>query len=811
MRAAALKGKGEWTVEAAIPLATMAGVGKLPTEWIANVNRARYAGGQTEESAWSPTFSGDSHVPERFGRLLFAELPAEEKPADKPVVRTEAMEILPCQGGEAVVRFDLSSLPKGAKVYRADLWIFCKVQVDGQLDEALADIEIYPQFASFAAGGTPKVPGKRVELRAPWYDRFDVTEAVQQWAAGRDNGGFFVKACPFWNPKATCLDVAYEGRSENPPPQATEVKAFHRNGQTFITWKEIADPVGRDEITWGALKLILEDLDRKGRLSYCVYRSDKPISAASLPEAELITAVKPLSCWNINGRNIERPIDLVIATKDVLVTGQWNPFRDATPDGDYGRDCPVDRLVIRDDDPPLPRATGLYVHTATTKTKVYYAVVTCLDGVQNTADISDRNSLVAPVDESPAEPEPVFQRELPKMPMFNYPDKRPHYVTWLAPPYVNLPSQYYNWTMAVPENLGKGVPLELSLHRDGHSYWRTQYHVERDSIVLCPHDFPLKTWWYGYHESCGTLRSLKQGAVQPYTERRLLAFVEWAAKNWPVDRNRILVTGCRGGASGSGALHLALRYPEVFNLVVSGHGLVDYADAARTMKSRGEAWMGQSMHAVWGKVEWGLKTDAGKNVWDEHDLVKLVAARPPAADLPFVTLTSSERYAACREFYKLMLEQGRPIIADFEWGGARLIPVSATAMAPNAVRLDVRKNRSMLGFRHGEALSFLTKGSMGHFNRALLWRSEDLVDEPDRYEVTVLGQCKDSAVDVTVRRLQHFTIQAGQTYSWTNASLDGKAALQQGEAAVGNDGLLTVKGFKVLPAGSRLTIRRQER
>jgi len=100
---------------------------------------------------------------------------------------------------------------------------------------------------------------------------------------------------------------------------------------------------------------------------------------------------------------------------------------------------------------------------------------------------------------------------------------------------------------------------------------------------------------------------------------------------------------------------------------------------------------------------------------------------------------------------------------------------------------------------------------MGQFNRALLWRSEDLVDEPDRYEVTVLGLCKDGAADVTLRRLQQFKIQAGKTYTWANASLDGKTTLQQGEAVIGNDGLLTIKGFKVLPAGSRLTIRRQER
>ena len=84
----------------------------------------------------------------------------------------------------------------------------------------------------------------------------------------------------------------------------------------------------------------------------------------------------------------------------------------------------------------------------------------------------------------------------PPKPYFNYKERRFHFVRWVAPPYCNLPSQYYNWSVAWPEKLYLAVdkilreeaaaeagstraplpksPVELSLHRDGRSYYRTQ-------------------------------------------------------------------------------------------------------------------------------------------------------------------------------------------------------------------------------------------------------------------------------------------------------------------------------------------------
>ena len=801
LQAAAGREPAAWTIELAIPLASMAGEGKAPTEWTANFNRNRRVTGRFEESAWSPTYSGDSHVPSRFGRMLFREPPAP-KPGEEPttpVVQKQAVTILPAQGGQGVVRFDLSDLPKPTKVYRADLLVFRTTKLDGRMDEAMMDIEIYPRSPG-SGGGRRGAETPRLQLRAPWFDRFDATEAVRRsFHASRvtRHVAFFVKTCPFWNAEATCLDVWYEGKPKHLSQQATGLNAFHRGGQTFIAWKEIGDPVGSDEVKWGGLKRIIEGLDQKQRLRYCVYRHAKPITAGNLHEAELLAAVKPLSCWNIEGRNVDRPVDHFIATSDVLMTGHWNPFRNATIDGQYGRDCPIDRFVIRDGGKPLPRGTGLYVHTAAKRQQAYYAVVTAINGVQNTVEFSAQNALSQPVAEAPADPEPVLQGELPKMPFFNYDQKRLHYVRFVGPPYANVPYQVHNWSVGVPNTLGKDVPLELSLHRDGHSYWRTQYRIERDSIVVCPYDFPIKSWWCGYHESYATLRSFRQGRIHPYTERRLLSFVRWACRKWPVDRHRVLVTGCRGGAAGSGALHLGIRHPDVFNLVIAGHPVIDYAEASRRTDRHGRA-PALSMQAVWGKADWDIPADDGDSFYGQHHLLKVVQALSAAADLPYMTITSSHGYADCRRFYELLLRRHAGLMAEFSWGGARYVPVSNSGTYPNVIRLDIRKDKSYLAFTSPQGLSLVAGGKMGDFNRHFRWR--DVLDQPDRYEATLFIQGRgDSVADLCPRRLQRFKLVKGKTYTWRNGA-------QTAQATVGDDGLVVLEGVRLSPEGSRLIV-----
>jgi len=825
-RAATARGAKEWTAELAIPLDKMLGGGACPKEWIANFNRSRYAGGGLEESAWSPTFSGNSHAPEWFGKLRFSAPPREAPVA--PASPAEAVRVLPTKTGLGVVAFELSSLPKGARIYRADLRVARTRAVTGADDEAMTDIEIYPLLRESAPDGEPAPAGEPLAVQAPWFDCFDATEAVRAWAAGKPNGGFYIKAGPFVDPAATCLDVAYEGKPGDVPQQVADVRASHRAGQTFITWREIDDPVGSDEVKWGQFRSTLEAAQRGG-LRYCVYRSEKPITAATLAEARRLAVVAPLSAWNVHGRSLDKAIDDALSSEETLFYGQWNPFAQASVEGKFGLDCVLERLVIADGGKPLPRGTGLYVHTPAKAGKAFYAVVTCRDGVENTADLSEGNCPKAAVEETAGIGEPVLQKEFPPKPFFNYREKRLHYVRWVAPPYGQLPSQYYNWAVGVPESRAKppaSMPIELSLHRDGRSYHRTQYRIETDSLVLSPHDFPVKTWWYGHHESLDTLKSFRQGVVQPYTERRLLAFIHWAAGKWPVDHRRVLVTGAGGGAAGSGALHLGVRHPGVFGLVLSGYGMADYAgEMAALIAVKRAGTMPAQLEAIWGKPAWGCKTDAGRNVWDELNLTRVVAELPENVALPLVTVTGGGMLKPMRDFFVAMLERGQPIMGRYGvYGGGLLLPVSRTGNWSQMIRQDVRLDQAVPAFSGPGAaglwqeprepsgalvVSDGIKRWWGEINTGCRWRTDDLVDEPVRFEITLLctgGGQRNAIANVTLRRLQKLLIRPDHEYRFELQRPTGEK-FAEGTVVPGKGRQFVFRGLSIPPEGIRLVLR----
>jgi len=835
-KAAVQVGADGWSLEVAVPMQAL-GVGEeMPNRWRANIYRNRRAGGQHQSQAFSPTFRGDYDVPARFGHWLFTpESPWAE--LEKVVDKQSGIEVDKLDDGTTVLSFDLQAIPAGAKVHRARLRCE-RAPIDGLNEDVLRPIEIYPLASPHVQGSRPRAADAPLKPIGPWYDAFDVTDLIRRCVAGQASAGVWVKRFPGWHKDRTFLDLMYEGEPEKVPRAVSDVQAFHRAGQTFITFREIDDPVRRDQITWSQLKSILGDLDRRRQTRYCIYRSTRPIMPETLPQAELIARLKPLSGWNLNGRNIGRSIDRFIATARVLNWHQWNPFRDAGIDGDYGRDCPIDRLVIRDGGTPLPRGTGLYVHTAAKDQRAYYAVVTAVDGVENTRDVRGGLNVVGPIDEKVAMPEPVLQGELPDSPFFHFAQKRLHYVRWVAPPLTNRPYDYHNWSVGVPLELQDGAALELNLHRDGYSYWRTHYRIEPGSVVLCPYDFPIKTFWYGYHECRGTLRPWNEGTIRNYTEKRLLGMIDWAARKWPVDRGRVLVTGCQGGASGSGALQLGLRYPGVFNMVIAGHGEPSYSGT------------GEPAERLWGKVDWGLrtckettrglsrfsrserglsrfsrsengtvpfrtpeniparipKTENAKSVWEDLDLIRRVGSLAPGAELPFVSMTYSSQQQQTDALAELLMSAGHPVVTHKAWGGQRMIPVSATA-TNWCLPLDIRRDRAML------AISADGKTGDAVRNGSLLWQTADMVDEPARFAVTLRQATGEFNGTITLRRLQRLTPQTGRRYAWKLDPIEvvaGRGGQQpqpaEGTVTVGSDRLIRLRDIHIAQGTHRLTI-----
>jgi len=635
------------------------------------------------------------------------------------------------------------------------------------------------------------------------------------------------------------VDVTLEGRPAAVPAQATGLKAFHRAGQTFLTWKEVSDPTaGREDIRWGEMERLLAALDREHEVRYCVYRSSRRIEAGTLSDAECIAQVRPLSCWNVNGRSSERPRDEVVAEllSDTNRVRFWVEGRKGTPD-----ECPIDRFVIADADakgapgPPLEPGTGLYVHTASEKAAAYYAVVTMVDGIQNTTDFGPENSLAQPVAEAPAAPEPVLQRILQRRPVWDYRHRRCQYVQWVAPPYANLPCHYYNWLVCIPDRMEGNCPVELTLPEPGNSYYRPPYRLEQDSIVVVPHDFPLQTWYFGCHEAEGTLRSFRQGAIHNYTQRRIVLFLDWLARSWPVDRDRIAVAGT-GLVAGSGALHLGLRRHDVFNIVMASYGCPDFRGAILKFRELGEVRKVPNVERTFkvkcaqaaierlvGRLDWNLKTESGASVWDELNLTKMIQALPASTDLPVVTYAGQGGFEPERDFMLALLDRGHLLIANFNvYGMNFLIPVSRTGVLTGMIGVDVRKNLSHPAFR-GPGSEVLLKppqlatgelvvsdGTLqywGAFNEAYRWR--DVVDEPDRYEITLEWKGRGAGTsDVVLRRLQKFRVEPGRVYAWEyRTGAAGEVGQQGGEATAGEDGLLRIPRVPIAGAPGRLVVR----
>jgi hypothetical protein len=273
-----------------------------------------------------------------------------------------------------------------------------------------------------------------------------------------------------------------------------------------------------------------------------------------------------------------------------------------------------------------------------------------------------------------------------------------------------------------------------------------------------------------------------------------LSFVDWAAAKWPVDRNRILVTGCQGGASGSGALHLGLRYPDVFNMVIAGHGEPGYAG------------MGEGVERVWGKVAWAVKTEGGQSVWDELDLLGAVKSLAPETELPFVSMTYSGQQEGTNALAEALMGAGQAVVTHTAWGGQRMIPISATA-TNWCLPLDVRRDRAMLAvFASGKTADAVRNGS-------LLWQTADMIDEPGRFAVTLHQDRSAFAGTITLRRLQRFESKPGQRLSWriepievTARSAREEPAPQEGAVTAGRGGLVQLRDVQLSPGTHRLTV-----
>jgi hypothetical protein len=792
-RAAAGRGKDAWTAEMAIPLAPLAAGKALPKELAANFYRTRRATGNAEESAWSPTGSGDSHVPARFGKLVLSDAAAsaQAETSETREAKKDAVEILPAEGGQGVVRFDLSSMPKAAKVYRADLLLLRTAPLDGRADDSRTDPEVHPLTSELAAGGRPEVSGRALALCGPWFDRFDATAAVQAWVSGKTNGGFLVRGCPSWNAAATCLDIAYEGKPEKVPPQAKGLKVLHRAGQTFITWQEVDPLITAPETTWGEIKRVLAQ--PQNAVSYRLYAHTRRIDADNLHQAQRLAEVGPLSGYNVNARNPEYLIGQAMIEPDEMgeLAKDYNGYMH-TWQMDHPRmdRYPVRRFAIDEAAGPLPVGTGLYVHHPAAAGRQYYAVVSCRRGVENTREFSEANALAGPVDEAVGTGAAVRQGPGLRGPYFDWPGTRWVYVQWCAPPLAPRPNMYFNWSVLIPPQVQGRVPAELYFHPAGYSYAQPGKKMLLGSLQIAPHDYPA-SGWFGFNGAWGTLKSFNGQAVANHTQRRILAFLEWAKKELPIDADRILAVGADGAAA------MAINFPDTFAYVL----VTGFDGAALNPKASGD------FTAAWGPRSADIKDDRGRGDWGWAMLDDLVAA-DPGKDLPlFVCRGGSwgrdEGWGKGRgRLYRSLHAAGQPLVAHWAWGGELPRPNKYDGLWRG---LDITRASPIPAFANS-SLDQEGEGG-GQANMAYGWK--DANDSADGFEVTIVG--RESQFDLTPRRLRHFKAKPGEPLHWETTSLPGrrneKAEVLSGDVAADARGIVTLRGLKIPRGAEGLKVR----
>lgn len=566
-------------------------------------------------------------------------------------------------------------------------------------------------------------------------------------------------------------------------PAVTGVRALHRSGQTFITWKELQAGLPEERPTWGRAKEVLEE----STITYRIYAHAARIDVSNLKQAELIGEVGPLSGYNLNGRNVEYLIGQAMLQPDRMgeLSIGYNGFiyrwhMDHPRMDRY----PLSRFVIDETAGPLPPGTGLYVHQPASAGKRYYAVVAYRKGSMMDETLNDDNSLARPVTETVGPGEPVCQGDGLWGPLFDYPGRRKVYVQWAAPPLSPRANMHFNWSVLVPPDVKPVAPVELCFHGGNYSYAKPNVKYMAGSVQIAPHDYPF-SGWHGYKDP-------GSGRVGNHTQRRIAAFMSWAEKKLPIDPQRIIAVG------GDGAAAMALAYPDMFAyvLITGFEGRVLDRKAVRQFTS------------AWGPKDPEVADDKGRSEWAWAELDKLVLAEP-GRDLPlFVCKGGSwgrvEGWGKGRgRLYSAMHQARQPLYAHWAWGGTLAAPDRYTGLWRG---LDITATTPVPALANS-SLDKEGEGG-GHTNTVYAWK--DVKDQPDSFQITITGG--ESTFDLTPRRLRKFRVKPGEKIMWEAVSLpdrQGKTAPAQGGQVVADPyGLVTLEKLKLSGGGLVIKIGR---
>lgn len=446
-----------------------------------------------------------------------------------------------------------------------------------------------------------------------------------------------------------------ESLAEDSGPK--ELKAFWREGQTFLTWRE--DDAAKGE--W-----------------YKVYASTEPINAGNITKAEFIAKIP-------EGSRAYRFYKTVGKSKlkGVLERYKW-----------------IKGLQLEDDDNAgkiLPEGTGVFVRTIKKEANTFYAVTIEKDGKEETGVSPVVNSLTEAVKEAVETPGAIRLQK--------YADHHYAYLFFTDFEIWNPDKIDDNWNgyahvlhvRAPKGNDGKSrYPLSVRLH--AYSAWKDWHAAycwpNKNSVDMRLLDYRL-TWWYGFSDAMPKVEGGKysktpvKGTVVNFTEQRVIQAIRWLMKdpkNFEARIDPMQVSTVGGSMGGSGVNVFGIRHGEIF---AGGWGMKGITNWALPKKHNNWA---NNMVAKVGPHSRNDPTNEGIGVYDVLNLPKWLGDHPeietPFLDISHGIIDGVITFYSVPDYWRGLEKGKHPYSAGWLWAGHASSSSSGGPMTYYKLRRD---------------------------------------------------------------------------------------------------------------------------
>ncbi|MBK9099547.1 MAG: T9SS type A sorting domain-containing protein [bacterium] len=550
----------------------------------------------------------------------------------------------------------------------------------------------------------------------------------------------------------------------------TNLNAFYRDGQVFVTW---------DNLTVTGVR-------------YNLYKSPDPIHYGfQLASAQNLGLVRDNSARNLRLTNI-------------LLTGT--------------RYFKIDSAGT-----PLPNTKGLFVATSTEEGSFYYTVTTSVGGIEDTTIIYSENSLSVPVAETVAIPRPVWQEtaSVTGRVFEIYVQFVSKVTSSIYPQMTNEGSFAFHFAINKNGFVSQDHPVIFYMRPSGRNFleyiWGiddpNEYVVTIDDWL--PNGNQLASLYYGYHEDFDIFSNSNpiptSGTIFKYTAARVEFTVNWCLNNLPVDTTKVYMTGWSMGGIGNVVNFIMvpekiaaifISAPE-FNMATSPFSYANqlWGTLATNLPTNEDYTRNERLNSCYMITEKKntsipvMYTFCGKNDvnvgWTEKIAFYDSMNNSNHGGFHFWSQTDHQN----------VYTQWVPNFPNFHF----LIRYSTNVSYPAFSNCSFNDNPGNGSPTNGDPI--------GSINGYLDW-TDDIIDSTDRWEVNLfvhdlittqgtLAAPDSGTTDITLRRLQEFSVSVGETVFWEN--YQNNLLVQQGFFTyTGN--LITIPEVKVYKDSSHLKV-----